>query len=166
MESPSTPNDGTVLNRFVSLLLIPIFVLGSAVPHSHAGSSAPIPSDHSARPHIHVGSHHHGHHGHTHSHEHDEPSDPLVATAGPDDAAGSCADRPLGHDADAIYLLDTGDYTPPSTPMERESGEPLLTFLPHLSDSSPPALQRPAHGHSFLPHYGLPIFLLDAALRL
>lgn len=85
------------MNRFVSLLLIPLFVLGQVLPHSHAGSGVVEPDDHSARPHVHLSHSHHEHgDGHEHGHEHDTVVSSLDGfTATPHSA---------NHDHDAVYF--------------------------------------------------------------
>ena len=88
------------MRRFISLLLIPMFVLGQVLPHSHAGSDIVAPDEHADRPHIHLSVHHHhhgehaehGHHG-TDDHEHDGDH-------------GTPQDSSTEHDSDAIYLID------------------------------------------------------------
>ena len=87
---------------FVSLLLIPMCLLGNPLPHAHCGSGASGPADHAARPHIHLLGGHHPFHSpmaqHRHGqagHNHDQP---------PSQASTVC---PMGdHEADAFYLAD------------------------------------------------------------
>ncbi|MEO8269183.1 MAG: hypothetical protein ABI557_05655 [Aureliella sp.] len=90
------------MNRFVSLLLIPFFVLGQALPHSHAGTSVEQTNDHASRPHVHLSSDHSHdlHHAET-SHHHNGEVDYFDSA----NAAGtSVSSPPFSHDADAIYL--------------------------------------------------------------
>jgi len=90
------------MRTFISLLLVPFFLLGQGLPHSHAGTGVEQPSDHSQRLHVHVpGGHSHDHHyaGEEHHQDYD---------------AGRCGSKnvneggfdglPIDHDADAIYL--------------------------------------------------------------
>ncbi|WP_146531604.1 hypothetical protein [Novipirellula artificiosorum] len=83
------------MNRFVSFLLIPMFLLGQALPHSHAGSAVVEPDDHSLRPHFHLA---HSHHDDAleHGHQHDAE---VVSLAGLGENLHSS-----NHDHDAIYV--------------------------------------------------------------
>lgn len=79
------------MNRIVSLLLIPFFVLGQALPHSHAGSGVAEPAGHALRPHVHLHSHDYGDHHHPSSERNKTPLGDEVSPA-------------ADHDSDAVYL--------------------------------------------------------------
>lgn len=83
--------------RAIALFLIPFFVLGPALPHSHAGSGVVAPEGHDLRPHVHLpGLDHHSHDdGHRHHADDDDQSRR--------DSLESSAD----HDSDAIYLASS-----------------------------------------------------------
>lgn len=88
------------MHRFISLLLIPFFVLGQGLPHAHAGTGVAAPDRHAARPHVHWSGHDHGHH------DHDVHAAEL-------ESAGGCSLLPSSeHDSDAVYLAaSTGSAT-------------------------------------------------------
>lgn len=152
------------MRRFVSLLLIPMFVLGQALPHSHAGTGVGVPGDHSHRPHVHLGvdEHHHcDHHGHHHddADEHGHPSQGDVA------GAPNGLSIPLDHDSDAVYLPATDwtlnrvvslQFDVTSTFVSIDGCPGLLTSQStSLVAAHPPDRSSP-----------LPIYLLTASLRL
>ena len=64
-----------IMNRIVSFLLIPFFLLGQYLPHSHAWNGVAEAKEHASRPHVHL-------HGHSHAHDHCDHD----------------------HDSDAVYL--------------------------------------------------------------
>jgi hypothetical protein len=106
-----------MFRRVVTLLLIPTVLLtqSAGAVHSHGDRQ---PTDHDARPHIHLpfailgpraeaeppehhhhshGSHGHHHHGPgSHRHTHSEPAAPKPVPA---------SEQPDDHDSDAIYLV-------------------------------------------------------------
>lgn len=79
--------------RLLSILLIPFFVLGPALPHSHAGSGVVTPDGHELHPHVHL--HGHDHHAHVKSNDH------HVDGEASGDGVLDSSDE---HDSDAIYL--------------------------------------------------------------
>ena len=113
------------MRKLVSLLLIPLAVLGQCLPHSHAGVGAHAPDDHSSRPHIHLsGGHQHDSldddHHQTERH-HDGRSDDeqghhrtdfgdanfeIPQWVQPSVAPRSDFAVPTDHDSDAIYFAD------------------------------------------------------------
>lgn len=114
------------MNRLTSLLLIPFFVLGQAVPHTHAGTGVTEPNGHDLRPHVHLNGHTHDHHhphghahphgqahshGHAHSHDDDHNHAALHEQASTGEQAGpnSRLIPPTNHDSDAIYFAASGD---------------------------------------------------------
>ncbi len=150
--------------RLLAILLMPFFVVGNSLAHSH--DSATHPSQSQGRAHFHVGSipqhghehysHGHSHHGHSHGHDHEHENDdsPHAPVKTPDD-----------HDSDAVYvvaadfavsisdrtLIEVGQYAAP---------EILEDFLPAIR----PLEGRDRRIRSTTPE--LPLYLLHAALRL
>lgn len=105
------------MRQLISLLLIPLAMLGQCLPHSHLGSGAHSLDDHSPRPHIHLsgghqhaspdGDHHHDglvddgeHHNDIDAANFELPQ--LVQT----DRAPFSVSVPADHDSDAIYFAD------------------------------------------------------------
>jgi hypothetical protein len=146
------------MNRVLSLLLIPLFVLGQCLPHSHAGSGVAEPDDHALRPHLHLHGHaHDGVHAHDDHHQHASEDD----SASQDALLSPAAE----HDSDAVYLAAS------SHSLTRASGTIGLEF--HSADwvafSDPlPVNLRPGWRTSDPPdrYRTLPIYLLTASLRL
>ena len=136
------------MNRLLSILLIPLFVLGHALPHSHAASGVAEPDGHALRPHVHL-------HGHVHAHDGEGES------TSPNDSLSPAAE----HDSDAVYLVASGQS------LTRNSG--AIGIEVQLADwvafSVPLTVDvRPRWRCSDPPgRYGtLPIYLLTASLRL
>lgn len=76
----------------------------SMVPHAHGVECGNCPTDHSARPHVHVGLIEHAGHSHDHNHEHDHST-----RHNPDrEQSRSANQEPLhtDHESDAVYLAD------------------------------------------------------------
>ena len=149
--------------RIVPLLLIPMLVLGQALPHSHAGTDVVEPNGHSLRPHIHLSSdHHHDHDDDDHEHHHagdqseSEHSQPTaIATLS----------VPIDHDSDAFYVADA-DWTAGRSvgTTQVDSATAVWTSLaPSVNRDSRPGCRcdDPADRYA-----GLPIYLLTASLRL
>ncbi|EMI57509.1 hypothetical protein [Rhodopirellula sallentina] len=172
--------------RLVSLLLIPLFVLGHALPHSHAGTGVVEPDGHSIRAHIHLaGGHHHGHdhanddhdhadsihadndhadndHDHSvHDHCNGESSDSSESKT----QAPASVSVPMDHDSDAIYLADVDGAVSRTVATPRfdsvaQSWEPLVWWI---------SLDKCVRGRYADPpdrYAGLTIYLLTASLRL
>ncbi|TWU22393.1 hypothetical protein Pla52o_34490 [Novipirellula galeiformis] len=147
--------------RFVSLLLIPFFVLGQALPHSHAGTSVAEPDGHALRPHLHLHSHDHHHGDETHHHDHADRH------AGEEDlAADAQGISPApDHDSDALYLAASEQSLTrhsQSITIEVQAADWDVFIVPYEVDtrcryrtSDPPD-----------PMAALPIYLLTASLRL
>jgi len=142
------------MNGLLSLLLIPFFVLGQALPHSHAGTGVAESSGHALRPHLHLHSHEHSHGDH---HEHADESD---ATS-PSDLLSPAAE----HDSDAVYLAASGQL------LTRVSGSFGIDV--HTTDwvavSLPIVVDTRSRMRTSDPpdrYATLPIFLLTASLRL
>lgn len=142
------------MNRFLSLLLIPFFVLGQCLPHSHAGSGVAEPDGHALRSHVHL---------HVHDHAHDSDHEHLDETesTSPSDSLSPAAE----HDSDAVYLVSSGQSlarTSGSIGIEVDSTDWVAFSVPLTVDvetrwrtSDPPDRYRT-----------LPIYLLTASLRL
>jgi len=151
------------MNRFVSLLLIPMFMLGHALPHSHAGTGVVEPDGHSLRSHIHVsGGHHHDHDDDGHDHHHaGDPSQPERS----EDAGANTLLVPIDHDSDAVYLVDS-DWT-----LSRTVAAPRVDLVTVAWSSPAPSINRVGRlvcrfGDPPDRYAGLPIYLLTASLRL
>ena len=123
----------------------------ATVPHVHGQSGKPQPSDHSARPHVHVawfghGNHSHDDHsrddGHTHHHEWDgSRSQPF--SSDPNAGHGD-------HDSDAVYFPnDTGASYPGKSVASLNSFDFLSTLALAAVPTSTTILNRAAD--AFLP---------------
>ena len=155
------------MRLLVSLLLIPVFVLGQMLPHSHAGSGVAEPDGHSIRPHIHLRGHHHDaevqgddeHHGHRHDggehceSEHASENSPIGLS------------EPTEHDSDAVYLPESdwsasrslaNDVELPSVPQARGGGANFFATRPIIRVAAHPP-DRDSK---------LPVYLFTASLRL
>ena len=151
------------MTRVVSLLLIPMFMLGPILPHSHAGTGVNEPDGHSIRPHIHLtGGHHHDHDGDDHDHHHaGEQSESEHSEA----TAIATLSVPIDHDSDAFYVADT-DWTASRTvgKTQVDSAAVVWTSLaPSVDRDSRPSCRC---GDPPDRYAGLPIYLLTASLRL
>lgn len=156
-----------MIRQLIVLLLVPFFVLGNSIAHSHSGAAHSSPAG--GRAHIHLGgteqgNHHHGDHGndsHEHSHhgqhdQHDQhdgqhaPTSPII---------------PADHDSDAIYLI-ASDYLSIAT--QCSSVESSLNAIVMAVDfeldksRAPKGFEAPRTPVLF----GPPLYLLHAALRL
>ena len=138
--------------KIVSLLLIPFFVLGQALTHSHAGTGIADPDGHASHPHVHL-------HGHEHSDHHHNPSAEDAKPSQGDEL--SCA---VDHDADAIYFNESAKLTRACT---------SIAIAIRLDDfvvySVPVVVEGQCRYHAGDPpdlHAKLPIYLLIASLRL
>ncbi|GAA4463630.1 hypothetical protein [Novipirellula rosea] len=147
--------------RFVSLLLIPFFVLGQALPHSHAGTGVAEPEGHAVRPHLHLHSHDHHHDGESHDHDHADRH------AGEDDLAADAEGilPASDHDSDALYLTASGQ----SLTRHSQSFE-IDVYAANLDASTlPVVVDTRCRYHASVPPdplATLPIYLLTASLRL
>jgi len=153
------------MKRLVSLLLIPMFMLGQPLPHSHAGAGVDQPDDHAARPHVHLAQQDH-HHGHSHA----EPE--MEADDHRDDSGVSDADEGIaaifglnGHDDNAFYLANlTLSHHRLSFGGEQNHFAVVQYNVPEYFGC------RPMSGPQFLVpsqrYSSLPIYLLMASLRL
>lgn len=146
------------MHRLITLLLIPIFLLGRPMPHSHAGTGIAEPNGHNLRPHIHL---HSDHHWHDHDHQsHDRSSD----KAGEQEHSVDLL-LVAEHDADAVYFVS-------ETCSEwKQSGASIVQTLGVTSFNVVPARrpERECRYHQWHPpdfSGELPIYLLTASLRL
>ncbi|XZE22703.1 hypothetical protein SH449x_002642 [Pirellulaceae bacterium SH449] len=145
------------MNRFVAILLIPFFLVGHALAHSHG--TAAHPSANHGRAHIHVASApHHGHHSHE-SDDHHQGSDHES------DEQKSAPVTPVEHDSDAIYVASADDAYTSTDRVSIELGSSVYVDAPLciLNESRPPAVHPCLLTASTS---GLPLYLLHAALRL
>lgn len=146
------------MGRFLTLLLIPLLLLGRPVPHSHAGSGIVSPDGHDLRPHVHLHSDHHGHH-HGH-HSHDRSSHKT------DDKDRKVELVPVAdHDANAVY------FSLGTVPVSKQSGSSLVQTLELIAFNPTPELlaeQECRYLRWHPPDFTakLPIYLLTASLRL
>ncbi|MCM2372270.1 hypothetical protein [Aporhodopirellula aestuarii] len=159
------------MRRLVTLLLIPMFMLGHALSHSHAGTGVDSPRDHAVRPHLHLSSSDHAHeHGHDHHDdaEHAHSHHVQHETSAEDGSLATSEDAVISgvqdHDSDAIYFANS-----PATPgrsvcdVQNITAQDYLIgeeFIADLNASHPP-LRHPPQRYTTLP-----IFLLTASLRL
>jgi hypothetical protein len=142
------------MNGLLSLLLIPFFVLGQTLPHSHAGTDVAESSGHALRPHVHLHGHEHSHDDH---HKHADESD----TTSPWDLLSPTAE----HDSDAVYLAASGQLVTRvcgAFGLDFDSTDWGAVSLPIVVDT------RSRTGTSDPPdrYATLPIYLLTASLRL
>lgn len=148
------------MDRLIAILLIPFYVMGNSLAHSHG--IATFQSVTENRAHIHVNGgleHDHGSHGHSHkSHHHDHRDhDGDIPDSTPAD--------PVEHDSDAVYLVATDSF------FTSERGS--LDFdSQYFRESAPRAvlvvdsLVQRLHIPPLSCTSGLPLYLLLAALRL
>ena len=153
------------MNRIVSLLLIPMFMLGHVLSHSHAGSGVVEPGGHMARAHVHIsGGHQHEHDGHSHDgydHQHHDAGNPADEDRS-ETARIATLSVPVEHDSDAVYLIET-EWTVGRTVAVQQVDSVAFAFAPpttcHARLGS--RLVEPPDRYT-----GLPIYLLTASLRL
>ena len=151
------------MNRFLSVLLIPLFVLGQALPHSHAGSGMVEPVDHAARPHLHLFLGHSPDHTHHDDGDHDRDHGEQVDSV--DSTSVHFLSTHDDHDSDAVYLVKSDTSLSRSLSVER-AGCPIAFDFVELCFDWPKGL---AFGFAnLLPDRpaGLPIYLLVGSLRL
>ncbi len=150
------------MTRLVSLLLVPFFVLGQALPHSHAGTSVVEPDGHSIRAHIHVaGGHHHDHDGDEHEHHDGDQSD----AAGSKTATSAAVSAATDHDSDAFYLAES-NWTASRTVAKPRMDSAVLVWASFAPLMKPDAREVCRLGEPPDRYAGLPVYLLTASLRL
>ena len=151
------------MNQFVSLLLIPIFMLGHMLPHSHAGTSVVEPNGHSLRPHIHVSSvHHHDHDDEDHGHHH---AGDEFDTQNSETAANATLSVPMDHDSDAVFLADA-DWTASRAVATTHFDSAAVVWTSLAPVYNPDSRPGCTCGDPPDRYAGLPIYLLTASLRL
>ncbi|TWT97254.1 hypothetical protein [Neorhodopirellula pilleata] len=151
------------MNRLFSILLIPLFVLGQALPHSHAGSGMVEQDDHAGRPHVHLSSGHSHDQGHQdgdehgHDHQDDKASDDSPRTG--------VLSVPVNHDSDAIYVGQSNITLGRASAVSQLNFANICTFVEVFTDRPD---RRSLLGSNQMPDRsaGLPIYLLVASLRL
>ncbi len=149
-----------MLAQLLSILLIPLFVLGQALPHSHAGSSMGEQDDHANRPHVHVRG------GHSHLKGADHHHDAVEACADDQAGSGSCiSSRPNGHDSSAVYLA-SATIAFGRAPVAQHT-DVVDVGVSCLIETSRPIVPKGRVENAPLRRYGsLPIYLSVASLRL
>jgi hypothetical protein len=158
------------MGRIVSLLLIPMFMLGQALPHSHAGSGVAEPECHSRRPHVHLDfDHHHASDGDDHDHHHasDDHGHHHSGQQGDTSDTDSSAafSIPLDHDSGAVYFTQT-DWTTTRTvaSLKVDSSDLLWTSIASLFVCDPRMRNRLSDPPDR--YWPRPIYLLTASFRL
>lgn len=167
------------MRTLISIVLIPLCMLGQCLPHSHTGVSAHSLDDHSSRPHVHLsGGHHHGpnddHHPHDgpvnleQEHHHsafgdDEIDQPCLVQS--DSKPCAVIAVPADHDSDAIYFAD------PSYAVKLAGSVPKVDALDLACGSFSPRVLGGAGVHKRVGHppdrfASLPIFLTVSSLLL
>ena len=150
-----------MMNRLIAILLIPLFVVGNSLAHSHSTAAHPSPGD--GRAHFHFGSA--PHHGHDHHDSHEHAKHDHHGHHHESDEPGSAPVAPVEHDSDAVYVA-AADFM--FTACDRISIEIdkhafVGTVDCLLTDFRPPVLRdRPPLATTTQ----LPLYLLHAALRL
>ncbi len=151
------------MRGILSLLLILLIVLGQGLSHSHAGTGVAEPTDHAARPHIHLSvghSHHHHHDGNDH-HDHDDVSELEDVTTV---ALGWVSDV-VDHDGDAIYLAQSAStLSRVSKSLSTGAASISATLTRWTLPPNPSAV--PHHRHVVHESDGRHIYLLVESLRL
>ena len=149
------------MRALISLLLIPFFVMGQALPHSHAGTGVEHPRDHAARPHMHVsGGHSHDHAGESQHHD-DEVGCCVSANVF---ESGFCC-LPIDHDTDAIYLAASTSLV--SRVLATDQVDVARDAV--IIDGWLERAVQPKPGGRIAPpdrYAGVPIYLLVASLRI
>jgi hypothetical protein len=162
------------MNRVVALLLIPIFMLGQAWPHSHAGMTGIDSDEHASRPHIHFSTsshheddHHHSSDNHGHAagaHQHCDGTQ-YETHCGHQVADTHRNVAPLiDHDSDAVYFAAGTSITPRNLSLpEVEQAADLCWSNPTSVES---ARWRSATEDPPERYVWSPIYLLTLSLRL
>ena len=151
------------MRPLISLLLIPFFVLGQSLPHSHAGTGVVHSSDHDARPHVHFSgghSHDNRHVEASHNHDHESVHSESVGVSG---IGVSCP--PFDHDSDAIYLPSSTSFASRvvvSDPMDWVSDDARIYCWSEFEVEPKPGGRIAVSQRNA----GIPIYLLVASLRI
>jgi len=150
-----------MMQRLLTILLVPFFVVGNSLAYSHSQAAHASPSK--GRAHFHFGSgghhwHHHESHEHSHGrhvHRHRHEADDSQPTPTP----------PSDHDSDAIYVAAV-DYVFSIT--ERSVIHFAAGVVVTSVENDLAACNSPIGDHlqRYSPASGPPLYLLHAALRL
>ncbi|QDT07103.1 hypothetical protein K227x_55280 [Rubripirellula lacrimiformis] len=157
------------MNRLIAILLIPMFMLGHTLPHTHADGGASSSGDHAVRPHLHLGHSNpqhaapHGHHGdHGHAHRPTQHESTSIDSNLP--TGTGWVQQGSDHDSDAVYLSSlpairaiAADATSTACPIAR-STDP---HCPSPRRSNQRVQQAPPQRSA-----SLPIYLLTLSIRL
>ncbi len=164
--------------RLLVLLLMPLFVVGNSLAHSHSTATHQSPTE--GRVHFHVGSapelvHHHrdphdhanhDHHGHDHhGHDHHGHDHHGHDHEGDDHESDEPESAPVEHDSDAVYVV-AADFVFTAfdrISIEIDSHTFVATVICLLTDFRPSLLRDRPPLATTTP---LPLYLLYAALRL
>jgi hypothetical protein len=149
------------MSRLMSLLLIPLCLLGQPMPHAHHGSDVSTPKGHDTRPHVHIGG------GHSHSHEKGHHHGVAAGHHHDDEGRAQTAVSSLAdHENDALYFSDfpaDGSLKRGQLPTD---SIPLLVvwelIWPSVQDEWPCWLVM----HPPDLFGGLPVYLRTASLRI
>ena len=152
------------MHRFVAILLIPLFVVGNSLAHSHGSAAHQSPSQ--GRAHIHVGSApKHGHSDESHGHSHHDHGHGDGKDYASDDSKPAPVEKSVDHESDAVYVT-AGDFmvtTSDRMSIEVGSCADVETYEGYFSGIRPPSrLDHPPLDTTT----ELPLYLLHAALRL
>ena len=134
----------------------------AAAPHAHGATGETQPSDHNARPHVHVGWFDHGDHAHDDGHRHHHPCDENDSQ--PPGSKSHGGDR--DHDSDAVYLPN--EAVAPSTKSAVSPASLAVSTLGIIASIAAPT----ASGYSASTIFpdkcssGCPLYLALRALRI
>ncbi len=158
------------MHRLIAILLIPFFLVGNSLAHSHGSAAHQFPS--SGRAHIHVGSatqhghslecHEHSHHGHDRGHSHGHAANQNHKS---DSSKRAPVESTADHESDAIYIAASVFVGTSSAraSIEVDSCDFVDTIEGYLPGNRLPARHdRPPLATTT----ELPLYLLHAALRL
>ena len=151
------------MNRLVSLLLIPMFMLGHMLPQSHAGIGVVEPDGHSLRSHIHLSSdHHHNHDDDDHKHHH---AGDQSESEHSESSATATLSVPIDHDSDALYFSDS-DWTVSRSVAAKQVASADVVWTSLVQSVGGDSRTGCRCGDPPDRCVGLPIYLLTASLRL
>ena len=155
-----------IARRYTTTMLMMAYLASqlAAVPHAHGASCENQPSDHNARPHLHISCFDHESHSHDGGHTHHYECDECHSQPTPSDTNTGHDD----HDSDAVYLPDdTGVSLPSKNVASTEDLQVVSTLViaaipttmaisASLADASSPGTCTPA----------CPLWLTLRALRI
>jgi hypothetical protein len=145
--------------KTLTILLIPLLVLGNSFAHVPCGAAHSSQDDN--RTHFHVGfGSHHSHDDHEHSHDHDSHSH---GNHNYDHESSACDQDE--HDSDAIYLIvPDGEFsTPNGVTIDFEA----TAVFGHVAECfSKPSLCLNRYVETFNRFHGPPLYLLHCAIRI